>query len=511
MMMINRLMKVACLSVISIFAAPQMLLASTWSILLANPPSNYMAVRFVDHETGWIVGAGGAISKTTDAGATWMPQSSGTTASLLHLWFVNSSTGWVVGENGVILKTTDGGSTWIAQTSGTTHALHCAYFSDAQNGWVGGANGTFLKTTNGGATWNALPPATSATITGGWSPSAGTIFLTCNNGTMLKSTNGGASWQTQFPNYPHAMNAVHFVNPTTGWAVGANGTIKKTHSAGDIWYLLDGGTTQDLHAVFFASVDTGWIAGQGGLVKWTTNGGLTWISQNAFTTETLRGLWFPGSDHGYAVGSNSTLREYGFNPLPVQLAYFTATVVNGNSVRLDWRTISEINNYGFEVQRAMNVPTNFATLPGSFIPGHGTTNEPQVYSYLDQNVPYGRLYYRLKQIDLDGTIHHSQAISVDVLTGVAEATTPSSYVLKQNYPNPFNPTTTIEFSIAQDGFVSLKVYSTLGEEVATLVGEELRAGNYRRTFDASGLASGVYLYKLSTGGFVQTKRLVLMK
>jgi photosystem II stability/assembly factor-like uncharacterized protein len=507
----NRLVNACLLVILSIVCWPQSFAAETWRILLADPSANYYAVRFATDEIGWIVGSGGTISKTTDAGATWQQQVSGTTVDLFHLWFVNASTGWVVGNNGVILKTTNGGTTWTPQTSGTTAQLRCVYFRDAQNGWAGGANGTFLKTTNGGATWTTQPVPTSATFTGGWSPAPNVVFMTCDDGTSLRSMDGGATWQTQWLNYPDPMNSIHFVSPSIGWAVGAHGRIKKTVTGGDVWIIQDGGTTQNLYAVYFVNGDTGWIAGEGGLVKWTTDGGVTWETQNSFTTQTLRSLWFLGGSHGYAVGANSTLREYGFNPLPVQLAYFTATVVNGNSVRLDWRTISEVNNYGFEVQRAMNAPTGFVTLPGSFIPGHGTTNEPQVYSYLDQNVPYGRLYYRLKQIDLDGTFHHSEPISVDVLTDVPEGTTPSFYALKQNYPNPFNPTTTIEFSIAQEGFVSLKVYSTLGEEVATLVSEDLRAGNYRRTFDASGLASGVYLYKLSAGGFVQTKRLVLMK
>ncbi len=522
----------ACLLVtVSVLWASQLSAAAEWRVLLGDPAANYFAVRFATHETGWIVGSGGAISKTTDAGATWQQQVSGTTANLIHLWFVNSSTGWVVGNGGVILKTTNGGTTWTSQTSGTTANLNCVYFRDTQNGWAGGANGTFLKTTNGGAIWALQSVPTTAAITGGWSPAPGALFMTCSDGTMLKSMNGGASWQMQWLNDPYPMNAVHFVSPSIGWAVGANGRIKKTTSGGDVWIIQDGGTTQNLYAVYFVNGDTGWIAGAGGLVKWTTNGGTTWESQNPFTTETLRGLWFLSGQHGYAVGMNSTVREYGFNPLPVQLVSFTATVVNGNSVRLDWRTISEVNNYGFEVQRAMNAPTGFVTLPGSFVPGHGTTNEPQVYTYTDENVPYGRLYYRLKQIDLDGSFHFSQSISVDVVTGVGENATPSAFVLKQNYPNPFsagggsayggNPTTTIEFSISARGrsafggakaeMISLKVYNALGEEVATLVNEPLSEGTYRRVFNASGLASGVYIYKLTAGSFVQTRKLVLTK
>lgn len=507
----NRSVNACLLVMVSILWTAQVFAAESWRIQLADPAANYFAVRFANDVTGWAVGSGGAISKTTDAGATWQQQVSNTTADLVHLWFVNASTGWVVGSNGLIIKTTDGGATWVPQASSTSAQLNCVYFRNTQIGWAGGANGTFLKTTDGGTTWTVQPLPTTADVTGGWSPAPNTLFMTCSDGTMLRSMNGGATWQMQWLNDPLAMNAVQFVSPSVGWAVGANGRIKKTTSGGDMWYIQDGGTTQNLYAVYFINADTGWIAGAGGLVKWTTDGGATWEVQNSFTTETLRGLWFLGGQHGYAVGMNSTIREYGFNPLPVQLASFTASVINGNSVRLDWRTLSEVNNYGFEVQRAMNAPSGFVSLSGSFVPGHGTTNEPQVYSYTDMNVPAGRFYYRLKQIDLDGSLHFSEPISVDVLTGVGENELPATFELKQNYPNPFNPATTIEFGVAKAGFVSLKVYNMLGEEVATLVSEELREGSYRRVFDASGLASGVYMYKLSTGSFVQTRKLVLTK
>jgi hypothetical protein len=95
---------------------------------------------------------------------------------------------------------------------------------------------------------------------------------------------------------------------------------------------------------------------------------------------------------------------------------------------------------------------------------------------------------------------------------------PEEFTLEQNYPNPFNPTTNVGFRIADFGFVSLKVYDVLGNEVATLVNENLQAGRYETTFDASGLASGVYFYRLSAripsgqaGEFMQTRRLLLLR
>jgi hypothetical protein len=101
---------------------------------------------------------------------------------------------------------------------------------------------------------------------------------------------------------------------------------------------------------------------------------------------------------------------------------------------------------------------------------------------------------------------------MDLATGVeGELTNPNDFILHQNYPNPFNPTTNIEFQIADFGFVSLKVYDILGNEVATLTNEFKPAGNYQVEFNAGDLTSGVYFYTLNTEGFIQTKKLLLMK
>ncbi len=196
-------------------------------------------------------------------------------------------------------------------------------------------------------------------------------------------------------------------------------------------------------------------------------------------------------------------------PLPIQLASFTATA-RSNSIMLNWRTLSEINNYGFEVQRSADHASGFTSLPNSFVAGNGTTNQPHDYSFTDNSVQAGSWYYRLKQIDLDGTIHYSEPIQVNGVTGVAE-NAPTAFSLAQNYPNPFNPSTTIRFEIAKPELVSLKVYDMLGREVATLANEQMSAGNYALSFNAAGLASGTYIYRLQAGSFVATKKMSLMK
>jgi hypothetical protein len=139
-----------------------------------------------------------------------------------------------------------------------------------------------------------------------------------------------------------------------------------------------------------------------------------------------------------------------------------------------------------------------------FVQGNGTTAEAKQYSFIDNNVSAGNYSYRLKQIDFDGTFEYSNSVEVEI-------STPSVYELAQNYPNPFNPSTAIKFNIPEAGNVKLVVYNLLGQEVNTLVNEFKSAGSYTINFDATNLTSGVYLYKIEANGFVQTRKMMLIK
>jgi hypothetical protein len=186
--------------------------------------------------------------------------------------------------------------------------------------------------------------------------------------------------------------------------------------------------------------------------------------------------------------------------IPVELTAFNASV-NKNEVVLDWTTATELNNLGFEIQRK-SVEGEFETI--GFVNGKGTTTEVNNYSFTDSKVDAGNYSYRLMQKDFDGTFAYSQEVEVEV-------SLPLEYSLEQNYPNPFNPTTTIRYAIPQDNFVSIKLYDILGNEVMTLVNEQKQAGRYEMLFNASGIASGVYYYQITSGSFTQTRKLVLMK
>jgi hypothetical protein len=198
----------------------------------------------------------------------------------------------------------------------------------------------------------------------------------------------------------------------------------------------------------------------------------------------------------FAVGNNGAL--------PIQMASFAANVVRDNQVEVAWKTASETNNYGFEIYRKRGDASEWAKI--AFVQGHGTTLAPQSYTYVDAGLSFGRYYYRIKQVDLDGKSETFPEMSVTV--GVA----PDKIVLAQNYPNPFNPSTVIDFVVPTSGFATMKVYNVLGQEVASLFEGNADAGRiYTARFTASNLPSGLYFYTLRSAGKVETKRMILMK
>ena len=197
--------------------------------------------------------------------------------------------------------------------------------------------------------------------------------------------------------------------------------------------------------------------------------------------------------------------------LPVQLSSFTVSVIQQNSVQLSWTTVSEVNNYGFTVQRRSAMETMYVDAPNGFLAGHGTSTDMHEYRYVDLTAGAGVWFYRLKQTDLDGTVHFSDGESENGATAVTIKPLPTAFALEQNYPNPFNPSTTIEFAFPQETHLELAVYSVLGQYVKTLVSEVRKAGNYAERFDASSLASGVYVYRIQAGNFVAVKRFMLLK
>ncbi|MEO6695349.1 MAG: T9SS type A sorting domain-containing protein [Ignavibacteria bacterium] len=231
-------------------------------------------------------------------------------------------------------------------------------------------------------------------------------------------------------------------------------------------------------------------------------------TQAGYYPREYRVAYFPENQTYNIIIQNFYFRNIDV-PLPVELASFASTVT-GNSVRLNWTTLGEINNSGFEIERSL-VNNEWSMV--NFVSGNGTTNVPQNYTYVDRNLNSGEYKYRLKQIDYNGHYEYFD-LQNEVSIGI-----PEKYSLSQNYPNPFNPNTVISYQLAVSSITSLKIYDVLGNEVATLVNEKQNAGYYEVDFDGSNLASGVYFYKLwvstpsgeADGNVINTKKMTLLK
>jgi len=196
--------------------------------------------------------------------------------------------------------------------------------------------------------------------------------------------------------------------------------------------------------------------------------------------------------------------------LPVELVYFQGYFADGKVI-LFWGTATEVNNYGFDVERKLP-QTDWTTV--GFVFGSGNSNSPKSYYYEDSTDLQQAIYhYRLKQIDNDGAFQYSDSIEISTISKIEnEANAVTGFLLEQNYPNPFNPTTVISWQLAVGSYVTLKVYDVLGNEIATLVNEEQSPGRYSIKYESTNsLPSGVYFYQLRAGKFVGTKKFILTK
>jgi uncharacterized repeat protein (TIGR01451 family) len=195
---------------------------------------------------------------------------------------------------------------------------------------------------------------------------------------------------------------------------------------------------------------------------------------------------------------NTTIAN-GFT-IPVELARFTATT-SGNAVSLTWETASETNNAGFDVERSTDGETFTAI---GFEPGVGTTEEAQSYRFVDREAPFATtLFYRLRQVDTDGTFEYSPVVEVEV--------TPSAVALLPVAPNPVSVSARLRYELPEATAVRLQVFDLLGRRVATLADGEKPAGRHEVSWQSAGLASGTYFVRLQAGSTAQTQMLRLVR
>jgi len=449
----------------------------------------------------------GIFKVSTDNGVNWVTKTLDVDSLNINYHVTaDSSNNLYFAEYGGVYKSTDLGGHWFKISNGftgyPTPEIYAIKILPNQNIVVGTLAGTRVST-NGGASWTATT-----------NPGAFNVFDMCNNvlfegGSGLagmgvrKSTDFGLTWiQTNYTYDVGGMCSVNSKLLVSGGLISSHFAISS--DLGTTWdsvfyapcpnsALIKKDINNNLWSYFYYSLNSS----NNGLY-YSKDEGNSW-TKTAFPY-VVNSLYIDNSNYLY-LSTTSGLFKIDASVLPVELTSFTAAIKNGKPY-LEWKTATEINNRGFEIQRSYD--NNIWNSVG-FIKGAGTTSDPQIYSFADavQNQS-GSAYYRLRQVDFDGTSKISPVVEVKLNKSL-------TFCLMQNYPNPFNPSTTIEYNVPNDSHISLKVYDILGKEVMTLVNESKNAGSYSLKVNCSSLNSGVYFYTMKAGSYNQTKKFILMK
>jgi len=417
------------------------------------------------------------------------PLGTGDSAMIGKIQFVSPTEGWISGSRGDFLHTTDGGSNWLAITpfpddtiwSPSDAALSMSWVNQT-HGWkinsIGPAFGisygvVIHQTTDGGNTWQKKVLSTTqgdfgvqiqfVDVNNGWL----LIFnFSTQSASFLKTTDGGNNW-----NSFNGAGIFFFVDANNGWsyyAAGLNGSeppykILRTTNGGTDWTeQFSDNSTGGYNAMHFANVNNGWVVGDAGKVLKTTDGGTNWN-----------------------IVTNS-----GINPNDRSKTVFFLDANNG------WISSKDGNGFGI-IQHTTDGGASWTT--------QGTPLDPQG----------GNAIFSIYFVDTQNgwlTADYGKICHYSGLSGTSdEENIVNGFSLAQNFPNPFNPSTKISWQSAVGSWQSLKIHDLLGIEVVTLVDEYRPAGSYEVEFNASGLSSGMYFYKLETGIFTEVKKMILIR
>jgi photosystem II stability/assembly factor-like uncharacterized protein len=469
------------------------------------------SVSAVDDNVCWIGGAAGVVLRTVNGGTNWANVGGAGvgSADVYAVYALDANTCWVTtspASGTYIYKTTDGGTSWTQQLFQSGGFGDGIWFKDANNGFFYGdpvaSRWTLFRTSNGGTTWDSTGMYLASGGFAGWNNGlfvmGDKIWFGTNGTRVWHSPDFGNTWQSQATTGQVNSYTIWFNNANVGVTGGTN--FMATTDGGALWSALTVPGTGNISGV--TGEATNWyVTRQATGLYQSTDNGATWTTAYTATAGSFYHINKARTGTAiWACRSNGAISKGWGVPVPVEFTSFAATSDNG-AVNLSWATATETNNKGFEVQRRME-NSEYSTI--AFIDGKGTTTGSNNYAYTDSKIESGKYFYRLRQIDFDGTFAYSSEVEVDVATI-------TSFALDQNFPNPFNPSTSISYRLPEASDVVVKIYDVMGNEVATLVNGRQDAGVHQVVFDAAKLSSGSYIYSIKAGNFSATKKMILMK
>ncbi len=305
-----------------------------WRATSASPANQQLIdVFFINSTTGWVLGSGGQIFKTTLAGDNWTQQTSGVTTTLNSIYFTSINNGIAVGANGVIVRTTNGGTSWQAVSSGVSNNLTDVFFLNANTGWAVGSQYVVLKTIDGGATWNTVSIDNGASTSDSYNDvqftDTNTGYVAGSSSTnstsfVRKSTDGGTNWATSTSTSAGVIRRLSFIDNNTGWIGGQSSipsptlpAVSKTADGGTNWLSYSALQTityanTSISSLKFIDANRGWMLSRGitnSIIITTSDGGSSFFAGPIFFTQQNQYIgnkifMLPDGSRGWIIGQD---------------------------------------------------------------------------------------------------------------------------------------------------------------------------------------------------------------
>jgi photosystem II stability/assembly factor-like uncharacterized protein len=385
-------------------------------------------------------------------------------------------------------------SDWELTTSATSNDLLNVLFVNSNTGYACGDIGTIIRTTNGGINWTALVSGTNEVLTSmAVNPAnINVVYAAGFNGALLKTTNAGNNWTVQ--TVGGLYNAIIFTDANTGVAAGLGGTVYRTTNGGNNWVNVDPGIGSiTIHTLCIGSGVIYGGCASGKIIK-STNNGLNWSNYQTTSSFAFYGIYFSNDVTGYAVDNTGRFfksSNSGVNWSQISMHSGTKFAVVYNGIDLFLCGVQG------KILKTTNKGVNWITQ------NTGTTIDFYDMQFVNQNVGFA--------VGEGGSIYRTSNGGEPIGINNASTLIPGEYSLSQNYPNPFNPSTKFKFSLPAGGKVEISIFDSKGSITEVLFNNELPAGEYEADWNAGGYASGVYYYRIRTGSFTETKKMILLK
>ncbi len=373
------------------------------------------------------------------------------------------------------------------------------YFKDINNGII-----VPYKTTNAGINWSYMNTLIGGNFINFPSPNTG---YGIGGSFIAKTTNFGDNWVSQSNPTNQNLNSINFPNVNIGYACGEAGKIIKTNNGGDNWFIVNNplNINYNLYNVHFADTETGYVSGityflDTSVFMKTTNGGNNWSVQYYLPSNWgwFTAMFFVNSSTGYIGAASHNYMLKTTNGGVNWLQYNIPTANGIYSIHFPSANIGYASCYSGQIIKTTNTGVNWflqITSTGSSLRSIFFLNDLTGYCSGDNNTV-------LKTTDGGGAPIGITPISNEV---------PKDFMLEQNYPNPFNPVTNINFSIPKAGYTSIRIYDIMGRLVHTLFETQLAPGSYKADWNASQMPSGIYIYRIESGSFTESKKMILIK